>query len=137
MIKDILQGKDIFQVAEPATREDLQVGQDLRDTLEANLEHGVGMAANMIGVNKQVIIALDGDQPLVMYNPQILKQSGPYEASEGCMSLVGLGTRTTTRYETIKVQWQNEQFQTRLKTFKGFTAQIIQHEIDHLKGIVI
>jgi peptide deformylase len=137
MIKEILQGKDIFKPSEPATRDDLQIAQDLRDTLEANLEHGVGMAANMIGVNKQVIIALDGEQPLVMFNPMILKQSGPFEASEGCMSLVGLGTRTATRYETIKVQWQNEQFQTRVKTFKGFTAQIIQHEIDHLKGIVI
>jgi peptide deformylase len=137
MIKEILQGKDIFQVAEAATRDDLTIGQDLRDTLEANIEHGVGMAANMIGVNKQVIIALDGEQALVMYNPVVLKQSGPYEASEGCMSLVGLGTRTATRYETIKVQWQNDQFQTRVKTFKGFTAQIIQHEIDHLKGIVI
>jgi peptide deformylase len=135
MIKEILYGKDIFVPARPATLSDLEMGQDLLDTLAANIDRGVGMAANMIGDSVAVIIAMDDDTPLVMYNPEILKSSGPYETSEACMSLVG--SRTTTRFETIKVQWQNEKFQTRIKTFKGFTAQIIQHEIDHLHGIVI
>mgnify|MGYP001105789483 CR=1 FL=1 len=121
--------------SEIATKDDLQVAQDLLDTLMAHKENCVGMAANMIGVNKR-IIAFDNDgEYMVMFNPVIVKKSAPYDAEEGCLSLTG--TRKTKRYQTIKVQWQNEQFQTRIKTFTGWAAQIIQHEIDHCEGILI
>lgn len=120
----------------PATREDLSVAQDLMDTLQAHRETCVGMAANMIGVSKN-IIAFDCDGSImVMYNPVILKQSGEYETSESCLSLLG-GPRKTKRFQKIKVQYHNEAFQTRLKTFEGWTAQIIQHEVDHCNGILI
>ena len=119
-----------------ATKEDLSVAQDLLDTLQAHRETCVGMAANMIGVCKR-IIAFDNDgTDTVMFNPVILKQSGEYETEESCLSLLG-GPRKTKRFEKIKVQYQNEAFQTRLKTFEGWTAQIIQHEIDHCNGILI
>ena len=119
----------------PATPEDCGIAQDLLETLEAHREGCVGMAANMIGVKKR-IIAFDNDGAyMVMFNPRIVKQSGPYEAEEGCLSLTG--TRKTKRWKSIKVEYQNEQFQTRLKTFTGWTAQIIQHEIDHCEGVLI
>lgn len=121
--------------AEPATPADLPVAQDLVDTLTAHKEGCVGMAANMIGVNKRIIIFDNDGSYCVMFNPTILKATGPYETEEGCLSLPG--QRKTTRYETIKVQWQNDRFQTRIKTFTGWTAQIIQHEIDHCEGILI
>ena len=121
--------------AEPATPADLAVAQDLVDTLTAHKEGCVGMAANMIGVNKRIIIFDNDGAYCVMFNPTILKAAGPYETEEGCLSLPG--QRKTTRYETIKVQWQNDRFQTRIKTFTGWTAQIIQHEIDHCEGILI
>lgn len=125
----------LAQKAEPATAEDFGVAQDLLDTLTAHKDGYVGMAANMIGVNK-CIIAFDNEgEYMVMFNPVIVKQSGPYEAEEGCLSLTGI--RKAKRFQTIKVQWQNEKFQTRLKTFSGWTAEIIQHEIDHCKGIII
>lgn len=125
----------LAQKAEPATAEDFDVAQDLLDTLTAHKDGCVGMAANMIGVNK-CIIAFDNEgEYMVMFNPVIVKQSGPYEAEEGCLSLTGI--RKAKRFQTIKVQWQNEKFQTRLKTFSGWTAEIIQHEIDHCKGIII
>ena len=115
--------------------EDLQVARDLLDTLEVHKEGCVGMAANMIGVAKR-IIAFDNERTyMVMFNPEIVKCSDRYEAEEGCLSLTG--TRKTKRWKSIKVQYQNEQFQTRLKTFTGWTAQIIQHEIDHCNGIII
>ena len=121
--------------AQPAAADDLGVAQDLLDTLAAHRDGCVGMAANMIGVNKR-IIAFDNDGAyMVMFNPVIVRQSGAYDAEEGCLSLTG--TRKTKRYQTIKVQWQNEQFQTRIKSFSGWTAQIIQHEIDHCAGILI
>lgn len=130
--------KDVIFLAQkstPATQEDLAVGQDLLDTLSAHKEECVGMAANMIGVAKR-IIAFDCDGTyLVMYNPEIIKSARPYETEEGCLSLTG--RRKTKRFETIKVRYQNERFQERLKTFSGWTAQIIQHEIDHLSGIII
>ena len=136
MIKPIM--NDIFFIAqksEPATKDDLPVAVDLLDTLKANADGCVGMAANMIGVKKR-IIAFDNDgEYMVMFNPQILKNSGVYEAEEGCLSLSG--TRKTKRYKYIKVQYQNRNFQTRIKAFNGWTAQIIQHEIDHCNGIVI
>ena len=121
--------------AEPAAVSDLPTARDLLDTLAAHKDGCVGMAANMIGVNKR-IIAFDNDgEYMVMFNPVIVKRSGAYEAEEGCLSLSG--TRKTKRFQSIKVQWQNEKFQTRFKTFTGWTAEIIQHEIDHCDGILI
>lgn len=116
--------------------EDLQVARDLLDTLAANKDACVGMAANMIGVLKRIIVFDNDGEYMTMFNPQILKASDPYDASEGCLSLLG-GPRPCKRYQTIKVQWQNEKFQTRIKTFTGWPAQIIQHEIDHCNGILI
>ena len=136
MVREICKDEAFLaQKAEPATADDLVVAQDLLETLTAHKDGCVGMAANMIGVNKR-IIALDNEgEYMVMFNPVIVKQSGVYEAEEGCLSLTG--TRKAKRFQTIKVQWQNEKFQTRLKTFTGWTAEIIQHEIDHCEGIII
>ncbi len=125
----------LAQKAAPAAADDLGAAQDLLDTLAAHRDGCVGMAANMIGVNKR-IIAVDCDGAyLLMLNPVILKQSGAYEAEEGCLSLAR--TRKTKRYRSIKVQWQNEKLQTRIRTFTGWTAEIIQHEIDHCEGVLI
>ena len=136
MIRDICKDEAFLaQKAEAATAADLDTARDLLDTLIAHKDGCVGMAANMIGVNRR-IIAFDNDGTyMVMFNPVIVKQSGAFEAEEGCLSLTG--TRKTKRFQTIKVQWQNERFQTRLKTFTGWTAEIIQHEIDHCDGILI
>ena len=136
MIREICRDETFLaQKAAPATADDLATAQDLLDTLTAHKDGCVGMAANMIGVCKR-IIAFDNDGTyMVMFNPVIVRQSGPYEAQEGCLSLTGV--RKTKRFQTVKVQWQNEQFQTRLKTFTGWTAEIIQHEIDHCEGILI
>ena len=125
----------LAQKSAPATVLDLPVAQDLRDTLENHRDGCVGMAANMIGVAKRIIIFDDNGSATVMFNPEIIKSSGAYEAEEGCLSLTG--TRMARRFRSIKVQYQNEQFQTRLKTYTGFTAQIIQHEIDHCNGVLI
>lgn len=125
----------LSQKAAPATADDLDAAQDLLDTLAAHRDGCVGMAANMIGVAKRIIAFESEDGYLVMFNPVILKKSGPYEAEEGCLSLTG--TRKTKRFQTIKVQWQNEKFQPRIKTFSGWTAEIIQHELDHCGGILI
>ena len=136
MIKPIV--KDpifLAQKSAPVTVLDLPVAQDLRDTLAAHRDGCVGMAANMIGVAKRIIIFDDNGSATVMFNPEIVKCSEPYEAEEGCLSLPG--TRKAKRYRSIKVQYQNERFETRLKTYTGFTAQIIQHEIDHLGGVLI
>jgi peptide deformylase len=119
-----------------ATRDDLQTAQDLLDTLLAHRETCVGMAANMIGICKQIIVFDNEGTPMLMFNPQIIKSSGEYETEEGCLSLLG-GPRKTKRYQKIKVQYQTQEFQVRLKTFEGWTAQIIQHEIDHCNGILI
>ena len=126
----------LAQRSAPASREDLQVAQDLLDTLAAHRESCVGMAANMIGSSKRIIVFDNLGSLMVMFNPKIIKQSGPYEAQESCLSLLG-GPRKTIRYQKIKVEYQTEQMQTRLKTFEGWTAQIIQHEIDHCNGILI
>ena len=136
MIREIMRDESFLaQKAEPATLEDLPVAQDLLDTLEANKDRCVGMAANMIGVNKRVIVFDNEGTYMVMFNPEIIKQSGPYQAEEGCLSLEG--TRPARRWQSIKVRYQNEKFQDRFKTFTGWTAQIIQHEIDHCEGIII
>ena len=125
----------LAQKSAPATILDLPVAQDLKDTLEAHREGCVGMAANMIGVNKRIIIFDDHGSATIMFNPELVKCSGAYEAEEGCLSLSGV--RKTRRWRQIKVQYQNERFETRLKTYTGFTAQIIQHEIDHCNGVLI
>ena len=125
----------LAQKAEPAAAEDLGTARDLLDTLIAHKDGCVGMAANMIGVNKRIIAFDNEGEYTVMLNPMIVKQSGVYEAEEGCLSLTG--TRKAKRFKSIKVQWQNEKLQPRLKTFTGWTAEIIQHEIDHCEGVLI
>ena len=122
--------------AEPATKDDLQIAEDLLDTLTAHRETCVGMAANMIGKTKRIIAFDDEGSYMVMFNPRIVKSSDEYEAEESCLSLLG-GPRKTKRFRKIKVEYQTEKFQTRLKSFEGWTAQIIQHEIDHCDGILI
>ena len=136
MIREICRDETFLaQKAAPATADDLATAQDLLDTLIAHKDGCVGMAANMIGVCKRIIAFDNEGTYMVMFNPVIVRQSGPYEAQEGCLSLTGV--RKTKRFQTVKVQWQNEQFQTRLKTFTGWTAEIIQHEIDHCEGVLI
>ena len=119
-----------------ATKEDMNIARDLLDTLHAHREGCVGMAANMIGQLKRIIVFDNGGVPALMFNPEIIKASGEYETEEGCLSLLG-GPRKTKRYQKIKVRYQTETFQLRMKTFEGWTAQIIQHEIDHCNGILI
>ena len=137
MIKEVIHDPVFLALkSETAAIEDLQVAQDLLDTLAANKDACVGMAANMIGVLKRIIVFDNEGTYMTMFNPEIVKTSGPYDAEEGCLSLLG-GPRPCRRYQTIKVQWQNEKFQTRIKTFTGWPAQIIQHEIDHCNGILI
>ncbi len=137
MVKELIHDPILLSIkSEVATKEDLQTAQDLLDTLTAHKDDCVGMAANMIGVHKR-IIAFDNDGAyMVMFNPEIIKKSEPYDTEEGCLSLLG-GPRKCKRYKTIKVQWQTAEFQTRIKTFTGFPAQIIQHEVDHCDGILI
>ena len=137
MVKEVVHDPILLALkSETATMEDLQIAQDLLDTLAANKEACVGMAANMIGVYKRIIVFDNGGTPMLMFNPEILKSSGEYETEEGCLSLRG-GPRKTKRYQKIKVRFQTRDFQIRLKTFEGWTAQIIQHEIDHCNGILI
>ena len=136
MIKPIV--KDVFflgQKSGPATMQDLSVGQDLMDTLRANQDHCVGMAANMIGVKKRVIIVNMGILNVVMYNPVIVRKDSSYETEEGCLSLTGV--RKTTRYQNIEVEYYDSSWKKRRQNYSGWTAQIIQHECDHLEGIII
>ena len=136
MIREIMKDTGFLSLkAEPAAPEDLPTAADLLETLEAHRETCVGMAANMIGVNKRIIAFDNGGTCVVMFNPEIIKRSEPYQTKEGCLSLPGM--RDTKRWKSIKVQYQNEKFQLRYKTFSGWTAQIIQHEIDHCEGILI
>ncbi len=136
MIRDICKDETFLaQKAQPVTPDDLPLAADLLDTLAHHRDSCVGLAANMIGVNKRAIVFDSEGTSMVMFNPEILKMSGPYSAEEGCLSLTG--TRPAKRFHTIKVRWQNEKFQDRIKTFTGWTAQIIQHEIDHCEGIII
>ena len=136
MVREIMKDIDFLsRPSVPATIEDLPIAEDLLETLTAHKDGCVGMAANMIGESKRIIAFENEGKYSVMFNPEIIKKSGPYEAVEGCLSLTG--TRKTKRYKSIKVQYQNEKFQTRFKTFTGWTAQIIQHEIDHCNGIII
>ena len=121
--------------SEPATEADKQVIVDLLDTLRANLDRCVGMAANMIGVRKRIIVFCNGPMQMIMVNPKIISRTGEFEAEEGCLSLTGI--RKTKRYQRITVEYQDQAFRQRTGTFEGFTAQIIQHEIDHCNGILI
>lgn len=136
MVREICRDEVFLaQKSEPAVQDDLEIAKDLLDTLTAHEGGCVGMAANMIGVNKRIIAFDNEGKYMVMFNPMILKKSGVYETEEGCLSLTGI--RKTKRWKSIKVQFQNQEFQTRIKTFTGWTAQIIQHEIDHCEGILI
>lgn len=136
MVKSIV--RDVFflgQKSEDATKQDLSVGQDLQDTLKANQDRCVGMAANMIGVKKRIIIVNRGFLNVAMYNPVIVKKDMPYEAEEGCLSLDGV--RKATRYQNIEVEYLDSSWKKHRQQYSGWTAQIIQHEIDHLNGIII
>ena len=136
MVQPIMKDETFLAIpSEPATKDDLQVAQDLLDTLTAHAEGCVGMAANMIGVSKRIIVFDNEGTYMVMFNPEIVKASDRYETEEGCLSLVG--RRTTKRNKSIKVKYQTPELQTRLKTYTGWTAQIIQHEVDHCDGILI
>lgn len=136
MVREIMKDEVFLaEASEKATAEDTEIARDLLETLEAHKAGCVGMAANMIGVRKRIIAFDNEGSYMVMLNPEIVKKSGAYEAEEGCLSLTG--TRKTRRRQSIKVQYQNEKMQIRLKTFTGWTAQIIQHEIDHCNGIII
>lgn len=136
MIKEIVHDPILLaRKSVAATADDIPTADDLLDTLKANADRCVGMAANMIGVNKRIIVFADGNKYAEMFNPEIIARKDAFEAEEGCLSLSG--TRKTKRYKSIKVQYQTREFKTRFKTFGGFTAQIIQHEIDHCGGILI
>ena len=136
MVRTIV--KDIFflgQKSEPATKSDISVGKDLQDTLEVNRAGCVGMAANMIGVNKAIIAVNMGFMNVAMFNPKIVKRNGKYETEEGCLSLDGV--RPCTRYKEIEVDYLDQNFKKQHGIYTGWTAQIIQHEIDHCEGILI
>ena len=137
MVKEIMHDPIFLgQKSEVATADDLEIAYDLLDTLVENEEHCVGMAANMIGVKKRIICFDNNGDYMIMFNPEIIKSSELFEAEECCLSLIG-GPRKTKRYRKIKVQYQNSDFKKCIKTFEGWTAQIIQHEIDHCNGILI
>lgn len=136
MIRPIMRTIEFLkQPSETATTDDLGVADDLVDTLKAHKDECVGMAANMIGETKRIIAFEDGGKYTVMFNPRILKADDAFKTEEGCLSLVGV--RPAKRYRSIKVEFENEHFQRRIKTYKGWTAQIIQHELDHLEGVII
>ena len=137
MVKELIHDAEFLaQRSEPADESDLQTVQDLLDTIAAHKDSCVGMAANMIGVRKRIIVFEEGENYTVMLNPEIIKKSEPYEAEERCLSLLG-GARKAKRFGKIKVKFQNEKMQERVKNFEGISAQIIQHEIDHCEGILI
>ena len=136
MVREIM--KDQFFLSRPsapATEADISVGHDLLDTLKAHRDGCVGMAANMIGVSKRIIVFDCDGTDMLMFNPEIVQRSGPYEAEEGCLSLPG--TRKADRWQKITVKYQDKHLRPKQKTFTGWTAQIVQHEIDHLSGILI
>ena len=137
MVKELIHDPILLgRPSQPATADDLEVARDLLDTLTAHAEGCVGMAANMIGVWKRIIVFDNNGSYMTMFNPEIIKAEGEYQTQEGCLSLLGC-PRDTKRFRKIKVRYQNEQMQVRLKTFTDFPAQIIQHEIDHCNGILI
>lgn len=132
IVRDVL---FLGQKSDAAVPSDVAAGRDLRDTLAANRERCVGLAANMIGVRKRVIIVSMGPMDMVMYNPQIVRRDGPYEAEDGCLSLDG--TRRAKRYQNIEVAWLDDGWKPRRQRFSGWIAQVIQHEVDHLEGVII
>lgn len=137
MVKELVHDPIFLaRVSEPAGAEDIQTARDLLDTIAAHKDSCVGMAANMIGVLKRIIVFDNGGSFEIMFNPEIVKKSEPYDTEEGCLSLLG-GPRPVKRYRSVKVSYQTAELKPRLKTFSGFTAQIIQHEIDHCNGILI
>ena len=137
MIREIVHDPVFLAMrSEPAAADDLRIAADLLDTLADNKETCVGMAANMIGVLKRIIVFDDDGVYMTMFNPEIIRCGKPYSTTEGCLSLIG-EPRPVKRFGSIKVRWQNENFETRIKTFTGRPAQIIQHEIDHCNGILI
>ena len=137
MIKELIHDPLFLGISsKPAVKDDILVGRDLLDTLTAHQKTCVGMAANMIGVTKRIIAFLDNEKYTVMYNPEIIGKSGAYSTEESCLSLLG-GPRPTTRYQMIRVRFQDNRFTFKTAPYTGFTAQIIQHEIDHLNGILI
>ncbi len=137
MIRQIIKGEQIFEKkAEEATIDDLEIALDMVDTLRSKRNECAGLAANMIGYNKRIIVFEDSDkQYQIMFNPVIVKKELIYSVEEGCLSLDG--NRKTKRYKKIKVEFYNKKFEKRIKTYTGFTAEVIQHEIDHLEGIII
>ena len=136
MIREIVKDEAFLsQKSEPATIEDKQIAIDLLDTLEANKDRCVGMAANMIGELKNIIVFSNDGTPTIMFNAKIIESSGKYVAEEGCLSLEG--TRKATRYQSIKVRYKDMDFKSQIRKFTGFTAEIIQHELDHCKGDII
>lgn len=137
MVKDLIHDPILLAAkSTDATADDLNTAEDLLDTLKAHSETCVGMAANMIGERKRIICFTDGKEYVTMFNPEIIKKTEPFETEEGCLSLIG-GPRKCKRYRKIKVHFQNARLETRLRTYTGFTAQIIQHEVDHCNGILI
>lgn len=136
MVREIVRDPvRLAQPSVPATVMDLPVARDLQETLRHHAEHCAGMAANMIGVSRRIIAFFDGETLRVMLNPEIVSTRNPYETEEGCLSLTGV--RPCTRYQRIRVKWQDESFQPRSAVFTGYTAEIIQHEVDHCNGVVI
>ena len=137
MIKELVHDPLFLGIkSKPAAKEDILVGRDLLDTLTAHSQTCVGMAANMIGITKRIIAINDNGRYAVMYNPEIVSKSGAYQTEEGCLSLLG-DPRPCTRYKTIRVKYQDERFAWKTASYTGFTAQIIQHEIDHCNGVLI
>lgn len=137
MVKDLIHDPILLAAkSTDATADDLNMAEDLLDTLKAHSKTCVGMAANMIGERKRIICFTDGKEYVTMFNPEIIKKTEPFETEEGCLSLIG-GPRKCKRYRKIKVRFQNARLETRLRTYTGFTAQIIQHEVDHCNGILI
>lgn len=137
MVKDLIHDPILLAAkSTDATADDLNTAEDLLDTLKAHSETCVGMAANMIGERKRIICFTDGKEYVTMFNPEIINKTEPFETEEGCLSLLG-GPRKCKRYRKIKVRFQNSRLETRLRTYTGFTAQIIQHEVDHCNGILI
>ena len=137
MIKELIHDPEFLSVKSvDATLDDISVAEDLSDTITAHKDECVGMAANMIGVNKSIICFDNDGKYMIMLNPEIIKRSDPYETEESCLSLLG-GPRKIKRYKKIRVQYQTLDFKIRTKTFEGWTAQIVQHEIDHCNGVLI
>lgn len=136
MVKPVVHDSIFLSIpSKPAVRDDMSVGQDLMDTLLAHRQHCAGMAANMIGVSKNIIVFEENGTPRIMYNPVLIQKAGEYETEEGCLSLTG--ERRTKRFFSVTVRYTDVNWKEQTKRYSGFIAQVIQHEMDHLKGILI